>query len=101
MLSLPVVATLNFYSGYPFAAWRWTAFSCGLLKIAGFAVTAQGTELLWGNQIVEVDAPCQGVKMLWFSLYIAAALASAYGLKRRSTFVLLAKRRFAGRSVGM
>lgn len=89
ILSLPVVSTLNFYSGYPLRL-AVTTLSCGLLKIAGFAVTAQGTELLWGNEIVEVDAPCSGVKMLWFSLYVAAALASAYGLKKRNTFNLLA-----------
>ncbi len=88
-LSLPVVATLNFYLGFPLRACV-AAVSSGLLQIAGFGVMLQGTELLWGEHLVQVDAPCSGIKLLWFSCYVAAALASAYRLRAFGAALLVA-----------
>ena len=71
LLSLPLVASLNFYLGYPL---RLVVAQCAvsLLSINGFPVSAEGTSLLWHNQLIEIDAPCSGIKMLWAALYLAA-----------------------------
>lgn len=71
LLSLPLVASLNFYLGYPL---RLLVAQCAvsLLSINGFPVIAEGTSLLWHNQLIEIDAPCSGIKMLWAALYMAA-----------------------------
>lgn len=75
LLSLPLVASLNFYLGYPL---RLVVAQCAvsLLSINGFPVIAQGTSLLWHNQLIEIDAPCSGIKMLWAALYMAAVQLS-------------------------
>lgn len=75
LLSLPLVASLNFYLGYPL---RLVVAQCAvsLLSINGFPVSAEGTSLLWHNQLVEIDAPCSGIKMLWAALYLAAVQLS-------------------------
>lgn len=75
LLSLPLVASLNFYLGYPL---RLVVAQCAvaLLSINGFPVITQGTSLLWHNQLIEIDAPCSGIKMLWAALYMAAVQLS-------------------------
>lgn len=75
LLSLPLVASLNFYLGYPL---RLVVAQCAvsLLSINGFPVSADGTSLLWHNQMIEIDAPCSGIKMLWAALYLAAVQLS-------------------------
>lgn len=80
MLSLPLIASLNFYLGYPL---RLAVAQCAvsLLSINGFPVVAEGTSLLWHNQLIEIDAPCSGIKMLWAALYMAAVQLT---LKRSS-----------------
>lgn len=86
-LSLPVVSTLNFYFGYPLRLLV-TQSANILLHLAGLAVTAQGTALSLSGQTVEIDAPCSGLKTLWFSLYMTATLGSSYRLPL-PRFVLL------------
>lgn len=74
-LSLPVVATANFYSGFPLRCLvTWLACLC--LNMAGVSVHCRGTELTGTAGTVEVDAPCSGIKMLWFCAYLAATFAS-------------------------
>lgn len=88
ILSMPIVATLNFYLGYPLRLLSTTA-AAFMLKLSGFAIEQRATELIWGSHVVEVDAPCSGVKMLWFSAYIAAALCAYYGISFRKTLIAL------------
>lgn len=88
ILSLPVVASLNFFFGYPLRVCV-TVVACFLLRVSGFAVDASSTELIFAGQTIEVDAPCSGIKMLWFSFYLAAAFSSFYLLPLRSTLTLL------------
>lgn len=78
-LSLPVVATLQFYLGFPLRVVTATAASA-MIQSTGFAVVRDGTVLDWHGTPVLVDAPCSGVRMLWAGLYLALALASAYRL---------------------
>lgn len=88
LLSLPLVASLNFFFGFPLRVFV-TIVACFLLRISGFAVDANGTELIFAGQTIEVDAPCSGVKMLWFSFYLGAAFASYYLMPWRSTLLIL------------
>jgi exosortase/archaeosortase family protein len=87
-LSLPVVATVQFYLGYPLRVMAAEA-SVIILRVLDFTVTREGTLLHWRGETIMVDAPCGGVRMLWFGIYLAAALAAFSGLgNRRSLFAL-------------
>lgn len=75
LVSLPVVTTLQVYVGFHLrllATWA----TVPLLRMAGYAVGAEGTALRWGDQIVLVDGPCSGIKMLWVGFVLAFALAA-------------------------
>jgi exosortase len=74
LLSLPVVASLQFYLGYPLRAL--TAWcSAALLRLGGLDVEQAGTTLSWLGRTVLVDAPCSGVHMLWVGLFFSALLS--------------------------
>ena len=86
-LSLPVVATLQFYLGYPLRAL--TAFlAAPLLSLGGLRVEASGTTLSWAGERVIVDTPCSGLRMLWTGLVLAAVLACRLRLGARDTLAL-------------
>ncbi len=87
-LSLPVVATAQFYLGFPLR-WLTTACAAALLRLGGLAVRAEATVLHWGGERVLVDAPCSGIQMLWTLLVITAAAACAQHLSGRETLALL------------
>ncbi len=75
LLSLPLIASLQFYGGFPIRAV--TAFvSSQLLNLAGYDVRPQGTLLYWLGEVIAVDAPCAGIKMLWSALYLNFTLAA-------------------------
>ena len=88
LLSLPVVATAQFYLGYPLRAFT-AACSVPLLHGLGYEVARQGTALRWAGETVLVDAPCSGVQMLWTGLFAACVLAALRGLDGRATLRLL------------
>jgi exosortase/archaeosortase family protein len=92
VLSLPFVATLQFYLGYPL---RWlTTLACvPLLRLGGLTVTAEATTLCWAGERVVVDTPCSGLHMLWTGWFLGAVLACWHRLDGRSTVRLLS---FAG-----
>ena len=73
-LSLPVIATVQFYAGYPLriVAAEGSAIA---LRALEFDIMREGTTLHWRGETIMVDAPCSGVRMLWFGLYLAASLA--------------------------
>ncbi len=75
MLSLPLVASLNFYLGYPM---RWVAaeMAAGFWRLWGWDVIRQGVLLVDGGKMVGVDPACAGVAMLWTGLFTAAVLAA-------------------------
>lgn len=87
-LSLPVVATAQFYLGFPLR-WLTTAGAAALLNVCGLGVRAEATVLHWGGERVLVDAPCSGIQMLWTLLLITAAAACARRLCGRETLALL------------
>ena len=90
-LSLPVIASLQFFLGYPLRAIT-TAGSALTLQIAGFDVERSGTALLWQGHTVLVDAPCSGVRMLWTGAALACVVAlyrDAIGWRSLMTLLLL------------
>jgi exosortase/archaeosortase family protein len=78
-LSLPVIASLQFYLGYPLRSITTTGATL-TLDLLGFEVERSGTALLWQGHTVLVDAPCSGVRMLW----TGAALAGVMALQREA-----------------
>jgi exosortase len=88
-LTLPVVASLNFYAGYPLRLLL-TRLAGAILRGEGFHVSTEGTMLLWNSQFTEVDAPCSGLKMLWFAVFLTATLSSLYRFRFTKILVLLA-----------
>ncbi|UUZ51849.1 exosortase/archaeosortase family protein [Massilia sp. B-10] len=65
MLALPLAASLQFYLGYPMRVMALSTLSAALLRMGGIGVVRDGAMLDWGGQLVSIDAPCSGVKMLW------------------------------------
>jgi len=82
LLSLPLIATLQFYLGFPVrAVTAWCA--AHVLTLAGYATTAHGTVLHWAGEEILVDAPCSGIRMLWTASYLSATLAAVHRLPAR------------------
>lgn len=85
LLSLPLIASLQFYGGFPIRIV--TAFaSSHLLGLFGYQVQPQGTLLYWLGEVIAVDAPCAGIKMLWTALYLNFTLAAWRDLGFLSTW---------------
>ena len=95
LLSLPVVATAQFYLSYPLRVLT-AACSVPVLRLLDYEVIRQGTALRWAGETVLVDAPCSGIQMLWTGLFAACALAAVRGFDWRRTLRLL---RWAGLAV--
>jgi len=80
MLSLPVVASLNFYAGYPLRVLS-SHLAVLFLNLGALGVTRSGAQIFLDNCLVSIDQPCSGIKTLWTAVFLAALLA---GLKRLS-----------------
>ena len=95
LLSLPVLASLQFYAGYPMRALTaWV--SQGVLRASGLEVERSGVVLSWMGRAVLVDAPCSGVHMLWVGMFLNALLsylqrasAARFLLNTAATLVLV------------
>jgi len=86
-LALPLQASMQFYLGYPLRV------VCGhvsvlMLRSNGLPVSLDGTLFQWGETLIQIDAPCSGVNMLWMGLYMALALSAVYRLGWKRTLVL-------------
>jgi exosortase/archaeosortase family protein len=68
-LSLPVLPSLQFVLAYPMRVVS-AALTVGLLRLQGLAIERQGTFLVWQGEMVQFDAPCSGVSMLWAGLLL-------------------------------
>lgn len=89
LISLPVMASLNFYLGYPLRVAA-GAITEGLLQMNGIAAVREGAQLQWNGQSIVIDAPCSGVKMLWTGAYLSFSLAAAMRLTTLRAVVLAA-----------
>lgn len=75
LLTLPLVASLQFYVGYPLRVFT-AQFSAWLLQVAGMAAERSGASMVVAGQLVIVDAPCSGVQMAWLAYFAACAVAA-------------------------
>ena len=75
LLALPLVASLQFYVGYPLRVFT-AQFSAWLLQAAGWAAERSGAALTVGGRLVLVDAPCSGVQLAWLGYFAACAVAA-------------------------
>jgi exosortase/archaeosortase family protein len=87
-LTLPIVSSLNFFLGYPLRLFI-TECAAVCLRFDGFHAVATGVLLQWNSHALEVDPPCSGVKMLWFAIFLAASLASLFGLNVSCAMLLV------------
>ncbi len=85
VLSLPLLASLQFYAGFPLRVVT-AELSSWLLSVA-HTVERSGSSLLVDGQLIIVDAPCSGVQMAWLGYFSACAVALATRRSNR-TFLL-------------
>ena len=90
-LSLPALPTLQFLGGYPLRVVV-AELTAPILRIGGFAVVTEGTCLNWAGQLIWIDAPCSGIKMLWVGMFLTFVLLCMYELPiwKSAVLVLLA-----------
>jgi exosortase/archaeosortase family protein len=86
LLSLPLIASLQFYLGYPVRVVT-AEVAARLITLSGYPVTAEGNCLRWLGDLISVDAPCGGIKMLWAGLYLNFTLACLRGLGALRTWL--------------
>jgi len=87
-LSLPTIPTLQFFGGYPLRIVV-AELTAPILRIPGFAVVAEGTCLNWSGQLIWIDAPCSGIKMLWVGLFLTFVVLCFHELSLRKVFLLM------------
>jgi len=75
LLALPLVASLQFYVGYPLRVFT-AQFSAWLLQALGWAAQPSGAAMTVGGQLVIVDAPCSGVQLAWLGYFAACSVAA-------------------------
>jgi exosortase/archaeosortase family protein len=85
VLSLPIIASLQFYLGYPLRVCS-AQIAAEIIKTLGYSVAVKGSAFEWRGDPIVVDAPCSGVKMLWSGLFATFALAAAARLGARDTW---------------
>jgi exosortase/archaeosortase family protein len=78
-LALPVVPSLQFTLGYPMRIVS-AALTVGLLQAHGYVIARQGTFLVWRDEMVQFDAPCSGVNMLWAGLMLTLMACTLFRL---------------------
>ena len=79
-LALPVVPSLQFTLGYPMRVVS-AALTVALLQAHGFVIARQGTFLLWRDEMIQFDAPCSGVNMLWAGLMLTLMACTLFRLR--------------------
>jgi exosortase len=70
VLALPLLASLQFFLGYPLRVIT-AEVSSWLLQLGGVAVERRGSTLQVAGQLVMVDAPCSGIQMIWVAYFTA------------------------------
>ncbi|QUE50924.1 archaeosortase/exosortase family protein [Luteolibacter ambystomatis] len=89
MLSLPVIASLQFWAGYPLRALS-AAGVVEILHLSGVTASRAGTGILTDGQTINVDPACSGIRMLWHILAAGAALSAFHRLSIDRSIALLA-----------
>ncbi|MGC4015544.1 MAG: exosortase/archaeosortase family protein [Luteolibacter sp.] len=89
MLSLPVIASLQFWAGYPLRVLSASGV-VEALHLSGITAMRSGTGILTDGQTIQVDPACSGIRMLWHLLAAGAALAAFHRLSTGRSIALLA-----------
>lgn len=87
LLSLPVIASLQFYLGYPLRLVAGTGTAL-LLRLTGYSVVREGAGLNWGGTLTLIDAPCSGIRMLWAGLFFSLVLSGIHRFNSRRTLLV-------------
>ncbi|MDP3506798.1 MAG: archaeosortase/exosortase family protein [Candidatus Melainabacteria bacterium] len=87
LLSVPSVATLNFYFGFPLRSFV-AASSALLLNVSGYGAKSNGVQLFFVGREVIIDSACSGIHMLWISFYLAMLVAYLRRLNWSQTLAL-------------
>lgn len=87
-LSLPVMASMQFYLGYPMRVLT-AGISSATLNLLSLPVHRVGTQLMFDGATLGVDAPCSGIRMLWMSCLFAAVAIGLFRLGWRAAAGLL------------
>ncbi len=80
LLALPLVASLQFYAGYPLRLIT-AELSAWTLQAVGLDAVRSGASMTVRGQLVIVDAPCSGVQMVWLAYFSACVVAAWWGLR--------------------
>lgn len=80
LLALPLVASLQYYGGYPLRVLT-AQLSTWALQFAGLAAQRSGASMIVSGRLVIVDAPCSGVQMVWMAYFCACAFAALVSLR--------------------
>lgn len=80
VLALPLVASLQFYAGFPLRAVTAQLSAWGLQAV-GIDAARSGASMTVSGQLVIVDAPCSGVQMAWLAYFCACAVAAIGGAR--------------------
>jgi len=89
LLGLPMAASLQFYLGYPLRVAS-GAVALVMLRLGGVAVEREGVYLRAAGELVMIDAPCSGMRMLWAALLLACCLAALFRLGARASLLAVA-----------
>ncbi|BCU76045.1 exosortase/archaeosortase family protein [Luteolibacter sp. LG18] len=87
-LSLPVIASLQFWAGYPMRV----ASASGVVEIlhlCGVTAERAGTGIMIDARTINVDPACSGIRMLWHIVFAGAALAALHRLPTRRALALV------------
>ena len=81
VLSLPLLASLQFYAGYPLRIV--TAEASRMLLALGHQTVREGSSLVVDGHRVVVNAPCSGIQMVWLGYFTACVVVLACGAGNR------------------
>ena len=88
LLSSPLVASLQFFIGFPLRLLV-TSISAAIMNFSGTAVVVAGTSFEHNNRLILVDSPCSGINMLWAGLYFCFVLCWTKHLSLLRSLLLL------------
>ncbi len=88
LFALPILPSLQFYLGYP-ARLISASLTVPLLRMNGLSVHREGTYLVWQDKMIQFDAPCSGVTMLWAGILLTLFFAYLQKLTVLRTSVAL------------
>ena len=84
ILSLPVVASLQFYAGYPMRVAA-AEGAVRILELGGIVLARSGVNIDLAGTSISVDPACSGIRMLWHALAAAMALSAIHRVSWRAT----------------